>query len=142
MNVDFHVTRLRGISKLKNGFWPKQQTPKCTHDTQHWHSEVRRTIPGAELAQFPCHYGLQGATVAKVAVVLFNYYMTSELYALFNTTVAARSWPFLESFVIEHLASAMGIAGPMMIHVLTRSVLFQKRPYLPFLTRIKYNKPS
>lgn len=55
---------------------------------------------------------IEPSTVFKAAVALFNAEQTGGDFAMFKTTSAGRSWPFLEQWIAQSLPHALGIAGP------------------------------
>ena len=55
---------------------------------------------------------LRPAIVAKMAISLFNTWMTGQPYAVLLMLMAGRVWPFMSSSIAEHLPSSYDIAGP------------------------------
>ncbi len=56
--------------------------------------------------------GIDAQTVAKAALAVHNVAQTGQPYALFNSVEAARSWPFVPTWMEEMLPPVMNIDGP------------------------------
>jgi hypothetical protein len=71
---------------------------------------TRVMIPG--LQELKSNHSIEPSIVFKAAVALFNAEQTGADRAVFKTTAAGRSWPFLEDWIAESLPHPLGIAGP------------------------------
>lgn len=139
-SVSFHVERLRGISRLKQHFWPPQRAPgwmmardrdapngqvrgRVRHDVWHgrWDADTasefrypRRSrvvcLPG--LPQLRRRLGVKPALLARCAVIIFNLVQTASPYAVFSSWESGRSWPFLPGWMQDILPPAPSIDGP------------------------------
>jgi acyl carrier protein len=76
------------------------------------HSKAK--IPG--LQELKSEHSIEPSTVFKAAVALFNAEQTGGDRAVFKTTSAGRTWPFLEDWIAQSLPHALGIAGPCLTY--------------------------
>jgi acyl carrier protein len=76
------------------------------------HSKAK--IPG--LQKLKSSHSIEPSTVFKAAVALFNAEQTGEDRAVFKTTSAGRTWPFLEDWIAQSLPHPLGIAGPCLTY--------------------------
>ncbi|PVH96829.1 acetyl-CoA synthetase-like protein [Periconia macrospinosa] len=64
------------------------------------------------LQKLKSDHSIEPSIVFKTAVALFNTEQTGGDCALFKTTSAGRTWPFLEQWIAQNLPHPLGIAGP------------------------------
>ena len=76
------------------------------------HSKAK--IPG--LQKLKSSHSIEPSTVFKAAVALFSAEQTGEDRAVFKTTSAGRTWPFLEDWIAQSLPHPLGIAGPCLTY--------------------------
>ena len=129
LNVQYMVKRLSGISKHSDAFWPPQRAPgwMIATDADSEHHEERMKVRKAAPIKFPRlisvakvpnmeemkNMGVQPAIVVMTALALFNIQQTGQDYAIFNNLKAARSWPFMPSWV--PLPPPMSIDGKLVL---------------------------
>ncbi|KAI1341227.1 acetyl-CoA synthetase-like protein [Xylariaceae sp. FL0016] len=143
-SIDINIQRLRGISRFPDALWPPQRAPgwHMGNDIDTPHATERNAIreqvwddwaARESDFQFPriiqivnlpaieelrTTQAIEPSLFAKVAVALFNVYETGEPFAIFNHLDAARSWPFVPSWMDKGLPPPMSIDGPTFEFVL------------------------
>jgi len=70
------------------------------------------------LQQLKSEHGIEPSTVAKAAIALFNTKQTGTSRAVFKSTDASRSWPFVPKATAELLPNPFGISGPVYEHTI------------------------
>ena len=160
--VSFHVRRLRGISRLRQAFWPKQRAPgwmisndcgsKYSSQRDHirnkvWNGEWKaresafryprlgRVVRLPQLRKLKGR-GIEPSLFARSAIVLFNVLKTGQSHAVFNTWESGRSWPFVPQWMEEMLPPAMSIDGPTVEWILNVIEVAKDEPIISFLQRM------
>ena len=73
---------------------------------------LEKTLHCPNLLKPRCSHDLSPMIVTKMAVSLFNSWMTGQPHAILFMLMAGRVWPFMSSSIAEHLPSSYDIAGP------------------------------
>ncbi|THV49204.1 hypothetical protein BGAL_0206g00050 [Botrytis galanthina] len=131
-DVNFHVRRLRGISRFTEALWPPQRAPgwMVGNDRRSKDFIARNTKrrklninpqPRPRLARmqdFPdierlrMQHFIQAPVIVKTAISIFNVIQTGKPHAIFKNFDAGRNWPFLPEWIADRLPPAMSIYGP------------------------------
>ncbi|KAF5867887.1 putative amp-binding enzyme family protein [Botrytis fragariae] len=131
-DVNFHVRRLRGISRFTEALWPPKRAPGwmvgndrkskdfITRNTKrrklNINSQPRPRL--ARMQDFPdierlrTQHLIQAPVIVKTAISIFNVIQTGKPHAIFKNFDAGRNWPFLPEWIADRLPSAMSIDGP------------------------------
>ncbi|KAF1819461.1 acetyl-CoA synthetase-like protein [Dissoconium aciculare CBS 342.82] len=150
-DCDYHVRRLKGLSKLESSFWPRQRAPEwfkgCSADTDIKRAPIdgekaigvdgitkRVDLPG--LPALRQSHGATAPVVLKTALALLNVTYTGQSQAIFTNYQAARDWPFLSPWIAEHLPNAMDVNGPTLEAVLNKIPLRRDETILETIHRI------
>lgn len=135
--VNFHLQRLRGIGALGDASWPPNNWLRSTTSRfERIQSPTESTVTGksqqneaikisprtmlrcTEIRRYPSlprlrnEHGVNGSTVAKAAVAIFNCLQTNQNCALMANFLSGRAWPFLHESLAKLLPSPKEIAGP------------------------------
>lgn len=78
---------------------------------------LEQTLHCPNLTKTRFSQDLSPAIIAKMAISLFNSYMTGQPHAILTMLMAGRIWPFISSCIAEHLPSPYDIAGPTLASV-------------------------
>lgn len=133
----FHVKRARGISKLREGIWPKQRACKWfIGSDKGWliPSEITKDVPSIRtplnpdrtlgaiginrivslphIARIKADHGIAASMVLKTACTLFNICVTGQQTIIFGNIQASRAWPFLPEWISRELPNPIDIQGP------------------------------
>ncbi|KJZ78535.1 hypothetical protein HIM_01926 [Hirsutella minnesotensis 3608] len=162
-SVDFHVRRLRGISRLKRSLWPPQKAPgwmiaddaaaPCADARRKirdrvWHgrwedcaSEFRyprrsRIVCLPSLPKLRQGHGISPALFARCAVAIFNIIQTASPYAVFTAWESGRSWPFVPPWMHALLPPAASIDGPTAERILNIVETVEGETVLEFFGRM------
>lgn len=73
---------------------------------------LEQTFQCPNLLKPRCSQDLSLMIVTKMAISLFNSWMTDQPHAILFMLMAGRMWPFMSSSIAEHLPSSYDIAGP------------------------------
>lgn len=73
---------------------------------------LEQTLHCPNLLKPRCAQDLSPMIVTKMAISLFNSWMTDRPHAILVMLMAGRIWPFMSSSIAEHLPSSYDIAGP------------------------------
>ena len=136
-SMAFHINRVRGISGLKEGLWPKQRAPQWFIGSEEGWSVssqvaegvpairtplnpdrtlgaigINRTISLPHINRIKTYHGIAASMVLKTACTLFNLYMTGQETILFGNIQASRAWPFLPEWITKDLSNPFDIPGP------------------------------
>lgn len=161
--VAFHVTRLRGISSLRETCWPRQ---RCVG----WHigDDAGYTVPALADPTLPTqrtqvdndggHAGLVGIqkyarlqhlsdlrakhniaapVLFKAACALANSHLACSREVLFANTQAGRQWPFLDPAITTHLPNPVTVAGNTLSTVVNRVQIHPLETVGSFLARLE-----
>ncbi|KAL8846667.1 MAG: hypothetical protein Q9221_008253 [Calogaya cf. arnoldii] len=125
LNVDYYVSLLQGISKRREGLWPKETflSVNAPQERSANHLLLKGTItPG--LAGITKHIKIDMAnnkylTVHKIphmiamkaAIAIYNTQQTGHPYAFFSNLAMARSYPFLDPQITSRLPDIMDMPG-------------------------------
>ncbi|MCJ1299001.1 hypothetical protein MMC08_001792 [Hypocenomyce scalaris] len=156
-----HVSRLKGIGKLRDALWPVRYSSQALegeetnleHDEGSLQKSCDRTLFEGGTSQ-----GMKGftrraklvamgklqseqkvshAVVIKAAVALLNIQQTGQSHALFANTQLCRSWPFMEKHIADFLPDPMDIPGPTIEYVFNKIELCPEEPVLALLQRLQ-----
>ncbi|CAM1502445.1 Fc.00g044290.m01.CDS01 [Cosmosporella sp. VM-42] len=138
-SVQFHVKRLRGISRFERALWPPQRAPGWMISNDEGYPGVEQRLEAREniwegkwesraaefqyprccravwlpgLARLKEKHDVHASLLAKGAIVIFNVLQTGSSHALFNVWESGRSWPFVPDWMERLLPPAMSIDGP------------------------------
>lgn len=131
-DINFHIRRLRGISRFTEALWPSKRAPgwMIGNDKGPKDSLIRDTVrkkisPNpqtrprlARIQDFPdierlrSQHSIPALVIVKTAISLFNVIQTGQSYAIFRNFDSGRKWPFLPGWIVDRLPSAMSINGP------------------------------
>lgn len=146
-SVNYHLERLRGISRLSTALFPRQRAPGwmiASEGPSHPHLSERESIRRRlwtdwlrqkEEFKFPRHagiiclpgiqtlkkkYNVHPKVVLKAAVALMNIAITGVDAAIFSAIENGRSWPFISDWMhtMIPLPPIMGVDGPTLEWVL------------------------
>ena len=159
--VDYHVSRLNGISSLKSALWPPQRAPGLfkgidygwkTDDGKPGDPSLRQPLDEASVrcgihgvthsAKAPGleairpKFGIKPLIVLKAAVALFNVYRTGCSTALFANFEAARSWPLAVDGA-KSKPNPLSITGPTFETVVNRIDIDPDEKVIGFLKRVQ-----
>lgn len=159
----FHVTRLRGISSLRETCWPRQ---RCVG----WHigDDEGYTVPTGvdatllsqrkqidddsgyaglmgieryarlnDLGELRFKHKVSAPVLFKAACALLNSHLTLSREVLFANTQAGRQWPFLDPSIAQHLPNPVTIAGNTLASVLNRIQIHPHETTGSFLARLE-----
>ncbi|MCJ1460939.1 hypothetical protein MMC28_011321 [Mycoblastus sanguinarius] len=156
-----HVTRLKGIGKLRDALWPARYSSQALegevtsleHDEGSLQKSCDRTlleggtsqgVKGftrraklAAMGKLQSEHKVSHAVVIKTAVALLNIQQTGQSHALFANTQLCRSWPFLEKHIADFLPDPMDIPGPTIEYVFNKIELRPEEPVLALLQRLQ-----
>ena len=166
-SLNYHVSRLNGISGLRDALWPaRYDSPvlkgeKASHENHeagppkpcdHILSQgstsqgVRGFTSRAKfipIAKLQTEHKVSHAVIIKAAVALLNVQQTGQSHALLANTQLCRSWPFLEKHIAHFLPDPMDIPGPTIEYVFNKIELHPNdEPVLAFLQRLQREQDS
>lgn len=137
VGTNFHIQRLKGISKLEKSFWPFQRAPEWFKgnfdDVDNSLIEARPLLDGRSgigmdgvtkrtrlphLQKLKQEHNLTAPGILKCALALLNVYYTKQKEAVFTNYEAGRTWPFLEPWIADRLPNTMDVNGPTLEAVL------------------------
>ncbi|KAJ4150382.1 hypothetical protein LMH87_011134 [Akanthomyces muscarius] len=155
--------RLRGISRFPDALWPPQRAPgwMIADDSSSPYFAARNAVRESvwkgswmsvaddfrfprrgrivrlpHLAALQAEHGITADVLARCALILFNIRQTRSPYAIFNSWEAARSWPFVPSWMQTCLPPAMAVDGPTTQWRLNMYSAGENEKALDFLKRI------
>ena len=161
ISLKYHVSRLRGIGKLRDALWPTSYSPHVLegegtshgHDDSSPHKSCDRILFEGSMSQglkgftrrakltsmgkLQSEHKVSHAVIIKAAVALLNIQQTGRTYALFANTQFCRSWPFLEQPIADFLPDPMDIPGPTIEYVSNKVAVHQEELVLEFLQRMQ-----
>ena len=161
ISLKHHVSRLRGIGKLRDALWPTSYSARMVEGegTSHEHDESspqkscdRILIEGSmsqgvkgfarrakvtPTGKSQSEHKVSQAVIVKAAVAVLNIQQTGQPHALFANTQFCRSWPFLERQITDFLPDAMDIPGPTIEYVFNKIAVHQEEPVLGLLQRMQ-----
>ena len=136
-SIAFHANRVRGISKLLEGMWPKQRASLWfigSDDGWVLPSEVAENVPSTRtplnsdrtlgaiginrtiflphIDRIKADHGIAASMVLKTACTLFNMGITGQQTIIFGNVQAGRAWPFLPEWISQDLPNPIDIPGP------------------------------
>lgn len=162
-SVDFHVQKLRGISRYGRALWPPQKAPGmmiCNDEGSPYANERRkvrdevwngewerrgpdfqcprsgRVLPLPGLIKLQDEYGIHPSLFTKSAIILFNVLQTGSSHALLNVWESGRSWPFIPEWMNKLLPPAMSIDGPTVQWILNMTEVIRNETVIEFLQRL------
>ncbi|KAK6604230.1 AMP-binding enzyme [Botrytis cinerea] len=161
-DVNFHVRRLRGISKFTEALWPpkraagwmvgndKRSKNFISRNTKrrklNINSQPRPRI--ARMQNFPdierlrMQHSIQAPVIVKTAICIFNVIQTGKPYAIFKNFDAGRNWPFLPEWIADRLPPAMSIDGPTLTWNMNMIQVMPKETCGELLTRISEDEKA
>lgn len=136
-SMAFHANRVRGISKLGEGMWPKQRASQwfigsddgwslpsggaenalsartaLNSDRTLGAIGINRIMSLPHINQIKADHGIAASMVLKTACTLFNMCITGQKTIVFSYIQASRAWPFLPDWISEELPNPIDIPGP------------------------------
>ena len=161
ISLKYHVSRLRGIGKLRDALWPTSCSSQVleSEGTSHEHDEsspqmscdrilfegstsqgvkgFTRRAKVTPMGKLQSEHKVSHAVIIKAAVALLNIQQTGQSHALFANTQLCRSWPFLEQQIADFLPDPMDIPGPTIEYVFNKIAINQEEPVLGLLQRMQ-----
>lgn len=161
ISLRHHISRLKGIGKLRKALWPIQYNSQVLdgEGSSHKHDESSpQKSSDLILLEGGTSQGLKGftrraklhtmhklqsqhkvshAVVIKAAVALLNIKQTGSSHVLFANTQLCRSWPFLEKQIADFLPEPMDIPGPTIEYVFNKIEIRPAETVLTFLQRMQ-----
>ena len=161
ISLKHHVSRLRGIGKLRDALWPTSYSSQVLkgEGTSHEHDEsslekscdrilfegsmsqgvkgFTRRAKVTPMGKLQSEHKVSHAVVIKAAVALLNIQQTGQPHALFANTQLCRSWPFLEQQIADFLPDPMDIPGPTIEYVFNKIAVHQEELVLGLLQRMQ-----
>ncbi|KAJ5769006.1 AMP-binding enzyme family protein [Penicillium odoratum] len=135
--VDFHVSRLRGISSCKNAIWPPDAS--VSKDISFDVQEIApKTMPvGAvdkscgmqgtncylrltQLAAMKSQFAISAPIIAMTACALVNVRQTKASEAIFNNLLSGRTWPLADNAQGGLTDNMLEVDGPTMTYTVSR----------------------
>lgn len=133
-SVEWHVSRLRGISKNPAALFPTQRAPEWFKGSSHGWIDIKTGRPGPlrepltpnylgvkgitgqvtlpDLRVLKMKYNIEAPQLAKAALAIVTIRRTKQPYALFGQVQAGRTWPFMLEWQANNMSPAMDVAGP------------------------------
>jgi hypothetical protein len=140
--VDFHVSRLSGISSSKNALWPPNASA-----SREVPCDVRNNAPRTmakeiidkscgmqgtncylrlpEIAAMKTQFAISAPIVAMTACALVNIRQTKASEAIFNNLLSGRTWPLADKVSSDFTNNMLEVDGPTMTYTVSR-IRFQK----------------
>lgn len=162
VSLKHHLSRLRGIGKLRDALWPKSYSSQLLQrdGTIHDHDESSSPqkscdrillegspSPGVKgftrrakvppMSPLQTQHKVSHAVLIKAAVALLNTQQTGQPHALFANTQLCRSWPFLDPHIAAFLPDPMDIPGPTIEYVFNNIAIHHDEPVLDLLQRMQ-----
>ncbi|ESZ90274.1 long-chain-fatty-acid-CoA ligase [Sclerotinia borealis F-4128] len=161
-DINFHIRRLRGISRFTYALWPSKRAPgwMIGNDKGSKNFVARDSIRNklnsipqprprlARIQDFPnmerirSQYSVQASVIVKTAISLFNVIQTGQQYAMFKNFDAGRRWPFLPEWIADRLPSAMSIDGPTLTWTMNMIQIKPKETCGELLTRMSQDQEA
>ncbi|KAL8687417.1 MAG: hypothetical protein Q9224_005159, partial [Gallowayella concinna] len=125
LNIEYFASRLRGISQRRGALWPPKSSKSVNGPPErHAHHLLLKgnITPGLtgiskdiklDMAsnQYLTVHKIPHVIALKAAVAIYNTQQTGQPYAIIGTTHMARSYPFLERHITDHLPDIMDMPG-------------------------------
>lgn len=161
ISLKHHVSRLRGIGKLRDALWPTscdsrvlegegishehdESSPQKSCDRILFEGSMTQGVRGftrrakvTPMGKLQSEHKVSHAVIIKAAVALLNIQQTGQSHALFANTQLCRSWPFLEQQIADFLPDAMDIPGPTIEYVFNKIAVHQEELVLGLLQRMQ-----
>ncbi|KAF7959458.1 hypothetical protein EAE96_001075 [Botrytis aclada] len=161
-DVNFHVRRLRGISRFTEALWPPKRAPgwMVGNDRKSKDFIARNTKRGnlnissqprprlARMQDFPdierlrTQHFIQAPVIVKTAISIFNVIQTGKPHAVFRSFDAGRNWPFLPEWIADRLPPAMSIDGPTLTWNMNMIQIKPKETCGELLTRMSEDEKA
>ena len=162
-NVEYHVQKLRGISRFRNALWPPQRAPgwMVSNDEGSVFANERREarkqvwkgqwehrsadfqyprccravwLPG--LTRLKERHGVHPSLLTRCGLIVFNTLQTGSSRAIFTVWESGRSWPFVPQWMEALLPPAMSIDGPTVQWILNMVEVIKDETVADFFRRI------
>jgi hypothetical protein len=133
-SVEFHIQRLRGISKKTESFWPKAKAPGWMalekRGPIHWDNRQVFLSEAAAIPRmvhrFRCPFlavlrqdhKIEQSVIMLTAICLVNVFQTSRDCAVLNVIDSGRRWPFMPQSASDLLPPPSDIDGPTIAWIL------------------------
>lgn len=161
ISLKHHISRLRGIGKLRDALWPTscnsqvlkgegishehdESSPQKSCDRILFEGSMSQGVRGftrrakvTPMGKLQSEHKVSHAVIIKAAVALLNIQQTGQSHALFANTQLCRSWPFLEQQIADFLPDAMDIPGPTIEYVFNKIAVHQEEHVLGLLQRMQ-----
>ncbi|KAJ5937742.1 AMP-binding enzyme family protein [Penicillium verhagenii] len=152
--VDFHVSRLSGISSSKNAIWPPDASVgrETSFDVQ---NIAPKTMPeGAvdkscgtqgincymrltQLAAMKSQFAISAPIIAMTACALVNVRQTKASEAIFNNLLSGRTWPLADNAQGGLADNMLEVDGPTMTYTVSRIRIDENETAIQLLQRIQ-----
>ncbi|USW52954.1 Putative AMP-dependent synthetase/ligase, Condensation domain, phosphopantetheine binding ACP [Septoria linicola] len=152
---DFHMQRLKGLSKLEDSLWPKRRVSGWFKgnfaDVAKDHPD-RKALDGDDSigvdgvkSQVSLHgvqklkqeHGFSAPAILKTSLALLNAHYTSTKNAIFTNYEAGRDWAFQEQWIADLLPNAMDVNGPTLEAVLNNITIDKSETCLAMIQRVQ-----
>lgn len=161
-DINFHIRRLRGISRFTEALWPPKRAPgwmvgndegskdftarNSIRKKLNLNSQPRPSLTRAQdfsdIERIRSQYLVQAPIVAKAAIALFNVIQTGQPFAIFRNMDAGRKWPFIPGWITVRLPPAMSISGPTLTWTMNMIQIKPKETCGELLTRISQDQKA
>lgn len=135
-NMKYQMEKLKDIDGLSKCLWPRLRGPGLmAGNDDGWryangqpgkpeervslnrlagkerNNFIRDKIELPSLSAMKGSHGVEAFLLTKAALAIFNVEETGKEHAVYVSTEAGRSWPFMEPWVQQHLPNIMNVAG-------------------------------
>jgi hypothetical protein len=152
--VNFHVSRLRGISSVPNTLWPPNVSaskeascesletasvvlaPKSVDKgcgTQGTNCYIR--LP--QLAAMQSQFAITAPIIAITACALVNIRQTKAREAVFTNLLSGRTWPLADDAQSNHGGNMLEVDGPTMTYTVSRIRVEETETAVQLLQRVQ-----
>ncbi|RAH40259.1 AMP-binding enzyme family protein [Aspergillus brunneoviolaceus CBS 621.78] len=159
--IDFHVSKIRGVSSATDAFWPRQIAPCWLKgDNQGWvHSDhtpghpserplldgdksigtrgITRAVHVPKISELQRKFAITPPTIARCACALINVRMTGAKEAIFGLVESGRTWPSADdSHPANRGVDILEVDGPTIVQCLSRTTITPDETAIQLLTRM------
>ncbi|KAL8991730.1 MAG: hypothetical protein Q9169_007703, partial [Polycauliona sp. 2 TL-2023] len=139
LSLDYHVSRLQGISQRKEGLWPLQSFTSVNGPPERHADNLILTgniTPGLtgltnhfkiNMSHLTAHK-IPHSIAMKAAIAIYNTQQTGHPYAFFSNLQMARTYPFLDSKIADRLPDIMDMPGATIEAPIDNLFLDPKQP--------------
>lgn len=152
--VDFHVSRLSGISSSKNATWPPDASV-CREVSIDVQKSAPETMPMGpvdkscgmqgtncylrltQLAAMKSQFATSAPIIAMTACALVNVRQTKAPEAIFNNLLSGRTWPLAENVQSGLANNMLEVDGPTMTYTVSRIRIQANETAIQLLQRVQ-----